>query len=194
MIHIPQFKLRVNKAMDDFVQRKYFEHYRYIGFERTGLFEFIRNNYNCQTVIYPGCLFHVTVSFVFNHVLYIDKSEESKQFFENEKSVIRLISNNKRYKGKSYYKFISGEVVSYCEKYLKRGGIVLTNSLFSDYEIISQKSNFIKINEIGCKNRKYQILNKAGERRKRTKSKLKRMNNKLKYIDNEIYYIYKKEE
>lgn len=195
------------------VEEKYNQFYKSIEFERKGLFELIKKEFNPKTVLYPGCSIHVTPSFYFNNVIYIDKSDLSKEFFNNETQVSQLINGTKNYKEISFWKYkdndfqldlefnenyfdllisiFSGKMISYCEKYIKPGGIILTTSLFSDNESISNNDNFELTGMIWCSNGKYKIDYDL-KTRKRNKSRLRRKNNGFEYVDNEDYYIYKK--
>ena len=58
--------------------------YSALNFERAGLFKLIKDEYGCNTVLYPGCSIHITPSFYFQHVVYVDISEAAKDFFSGE--------------------------------------------------------------------------------------------------------------
>ena len=57
--------------------------YSALNFDRSGLFELIKDEYGCGTVLYPGCSIHITPSFYFQHTVYVDISETAKKFFED---------------------------------------------------------------------------------------------------------------
>jgi hypothetical protein len=199
--------------MKEFVEKKYNQFYKSIGFERKGLFELIKKEFNPKSVLYPGCSIHVTPSFYFNYVVYVDKSDLSKEFFYNETQVSKLINSSKIYKKSTFWKFkdndfqydlnlyenyfdllisiFSGKMINYCEKYIKPGGIILTTSLFSDNESICRNENFNLTGIIWCLNGKYKIDYDIKPRTK-NKSRLRRKNNEFEYVDNEDYYIYRK--
>lgn len=192
---------------------KYSQLYKSIEFERSGLFEVIKKEFVPETVIYPGCSVHVTPSFYFNHVVYIDKSKLAKDFFANVNAVTELINQHKTFKEPAYWKFIpgdfqldlglpdssfdlllslfSGKLIDYCEGYVKPGGLILTNSLFSDNDSIKYREDFRLLGLINCKNQKYRIdynVNVSGLHQ----SKLRRKNKGFEYIDHESYYLYRK--
>lgn len=199
--------------MNDLVKDKYDQLYRSIGFERSGLFGLIKMEFNPKTVIYPGCSIHVTPSFYFNHVVYIDKSQLAIDFFTDVNIVTDLINKNKTYKESSYWKFVpgdfqidsglryssfdlllslfSGKLIDYCERYIKSGGLILTNSLFSDNDSIKDRNDFKLLGLIKCNNQKYSI-DYNDYMPKLSKSKLRSKNNGFEYIDNESYYLYRK--
>ena len=83
--------------------------YRDMGFDRKGLFELISKEFHAGNVLYPGCSMHVTPSFVFHHVVYVDQSKEAKEFFADEQAVRELITDNKSYKAASHYRFLIGD-------------------------------------------------------------------------------------
>lgn len=62
-----------------------------MNFERRGLFELLCQKFPSEKVIYPGCSIHITPSFYFQHVLYIDRSQAATDFFSDE--VVRLMKS-----------------------------------------------------------------------------------------------------
>lgn len=199
--------------MKDLVKTKYSQFYKSIGFERSGLFKLIKETFNPKTVLYPGCSIHVTPSFYFHHVVYIDKSKQSTDFFKDKIGVSELINQNKTYKESSYWKFIpddfqldlgikdesfdmvlslfSGKTIIFCERFVKPGGLILTNNLFSDNESIKDRNDFKLIELIKCKNFNYSFECKDPIP-KIIQSKLRPSIKGFDYIDNETYFIYQK--
>lgn len=195
------------------VSDKYSQFYKSIGFERLGLFELIKDEFNPATVLYPGCSIHVTPSFYFNHVVYVDTSQLSIDFFANKNDVSGIINENKTFPESSYWHFLpkdfqsdlglrtssfdlllslfSGKLINYCEKYVKFKGFVLTNSLFSDNDSIKNRNDFKLLGLIQCKNFTYHIDYKM-KSSKETLSKLRQRDKGFEYIDNENYYVYQK--
>lgn len=199
--------------MKNFVKEKYNQIYKSIGFERRGLFELLNKEFHSKTVLYPGCMIHVTPSFYFNHVVYVDNSELAQEFFAKSVQVSELINQYKVYKEKSYWSFLhkdfqsdlelkpasfdllmsifSGKLISYCQRYVKSQGLILTTSLFSDNETAIEDEGFKLISIIRCSNKKYSndySLKPA----KLNKSRLKAANKGFTYNDNEEYYVYRK--
>ena len=85
----------------------YRKHYNDIRFERAGLFKAIKETYNCNDALYPGSFIHITPSFFFPHVVYVDQSPIAIEFFADTPSVLQYISRNKRYKRSPYVRFIA---------------------------------------------------------------------------------------
>lgn len=197
----------------NFAQKKYNQYYKSMGFERKGLFKLIQKEFNPKAVLYPGCSIHLTPSFYFNHVVYVDKGDLAKEFFGHGSQVSQLIIEAKEYAASAYWQFIaadfqaelglrkdhfdlllsvfSGRMIGFCEKYLKIGGLVLTTSLFSDNESMDENENFQLIAMVHCTNGKYKIDHSLSPR-KTKESTLRRKDKGFEYVDNETYYIYKK--
>ena len=193
------------------VQDQYYYIYQSTGFERKGLFELIKKQFNPETVLYPGCLVHITPSFYFKHIVYVDKCRQSIDFFNHPANVSSLIDQYKTYREIAYWKFInkdftqeldlrensfdlllslfSGRLIEFCEHYIKPNGLILTTSLFSDHDSVVKHQDYELLHQIRCVNGKYRIENNITTK---GTSKLKPTNTGFKYIDNEIYYIYKK--
>lgn len=128
----------------------YRQFYADMLFERRGLFKAIRDRYGCQTVLYPGCSFHITPSFFFPHVVYVDTSQAARDFFADQQALLQFISRNKRYPQSAFIRFLhqdfrlplplladdfdllisiyTGEVSPACKGYLKVGGILLADN------------------------------------------------------------------
>lgn len=128
----------------EFLYNKYFSN---LDFERLGLFECIKREFQPENVIYIGSSIHITPSFIFQNVTYIDKSLMAKEFFQNESGVKVIINSNKQYKLQPYVNFYNldylksdiGNRYKYdvcmsiftsnslegLEKYIKPGGILI---------------------------------------------------------------------
>ncbi|HEY0656595.1 MAG TPA: hypothetical protein VGD65_25855 [Chryseosolibacter sp.] len=194
---------------------KYDQLYASLGFERSGLFKLLQREFKPDTVLYPGCAIHVTPSFYFQHVVYVDKSQQAMQFFKNEAGVNDLINHRKTYKRSAHWRFIgndfqndigisdesfdlllslfSGKLIRYCERYVRRGGLILTTNVFSDHESIRQRTDVTLVALIRCKKGSYYIDKAELESKEQKQSNLKRNRSGLEYIDNETYYLYKKQ-
>ena len=128
----------------------YKKQYAEFQFERAGLFKLIREKFGCTEVLYPGSSVHITPSFYFPHVVYVDTSPTAVNFFADETAVLTHIDRKKTYKRSAYLRFIAQDyaeelplpeesfdlllalfapnVVPTCQKYLKKGGILVTNN------------------------------------------------------------------
>jgi len=80
----------------------YRKYYGDFEFERVGLFKFISENYACGEVLYPGCFIHITPSFYFPHVVYVDKDPVAVDFFTNQVDILQFVNRKKKYKRSAY--------------------------------------------------------------------------------------------
>jgi len=84
-----------------------------INFDRARLFEIVKKEYDCNTVLYPGCSIHITPSFYFQHVVYVDISNVAKEFFNDIHNILDYINSNKKYKQSAYVQFIHGDYTNH---------------------------------------------------------------------------------
>jgi len=193
--------------------------YSDIGFDRKGLFELISKEYHSRKVLYPGCSLHITPSFVFPHVVYVDKSKEAKDFFIDDHTVRELITNNKTYKTSPHYRFLpcdfaSGDlaledmsfdllislyadnIIKFCKRYVRNKGILISNNFHDEaLEAVTYKDLLLigYIRKIKNKYILYQDPNVALEHRDETRMQrlcMKNKNGALWYEDHETYYVF----
>ena len=134
--------------------------------ERLGMFESLAKRFSIESALYPGCFVHVTPSFIFPQVVYVDMEQRAKQFFDSPE-LRQLIAERKVYSQEAQVQFYhqdyakrlperdesfdslisqyAGFVSRYCMRYLKIGGWLLANnshgdasmaSLDDDYELV----------------------------------------------------------
>jgi hypothetical protein len=123
-------------------------------FERTHLFQLLAERYGVGRVLYPGSFCHVTPSFVYPDVTYVDTDRRARRFFADPRQVIDLIAGRKTYSQEpqitfhaadyaqgfdapeeSYDLLVSqyaGFVSLHCKRYLKVGGLLLANNSHGD--------------------------------------------------------------
>ena len=125
------------------------------GLERLALLAELRARCGGEaTVLYPGSSVHVTPSFFFQHVVYVDRSELSRDFFARAQAVLDLVNPRKRYRQRPFIRFVeqdfttelpvpegsfdlllalyAGGISRACARYVKPGGFVLTNDHHGD--------------------------------------------------------------
>ena len=122
-------------------------------FERLGLFQIIADRFNIQRALYAGSFLHVTPSFVFPDVVYVDNDKQAKQFF-GRPEVLKFIAGRKVYPQEAKISFhfadyrngfdepfeafdllisqYAGFVGQHCKPYLKTGGFLLANDSHGD--------------------------------------------------------------
>lgn len=130
--------------------QKYFEGRQ---FERLDLFEIIADKFNVQRALYPGSFVHITPSFVFPDVVYVDNDKQAKQFF-GKPEIFKFIAERKVYAQEAKVSFYftdyrnsfeepleafdllisqyAGFISQHCKRYLKIKGILLVNDSHGD--------------------------------------------------------------
>ncbi len=195
--------------------------YSALNFERAGLFELIKAEYGCNTVLYPGCSIHITPSFYFQHVVYVDISELAKEFFQDDQNILSIINSNKKYKQSAYIQFIhsdytkklsvrennfdlllsiyAGGITESCKKYIKPGGIIVSNNHHNDAQQALKDSSFRLEALIRRKGKKYHMENGTGEEMFKVLQEhsmplryMKNSSSGMKYVDNEYYFVFRK--
>jgi hypothetical protein len=154
--------------------RKYYINFR---FERTELFRTIKKKYSCTEVLYPGCSGHITPSFFFPHVVYVDKNPTAIEFFADVDAVSKHVARNKK---SSYFHFIAqdylkamplrevkfdlllslyaGGVARTCKKYLRIGGILLTNNHHNEAREAAVDNEFRLVSVVKYRAGKYTCI------------------------------------
>lgn len=149
-------------------------------FERENVFLALRDRYSLQSALYPGSFVHITPSFVFSEVVYVDSNKPANRFFGNTAAIQELIEKRKDYDHEASFSFIhqdytkplplplnsfdllishyAGVVSQACKKYLKPGGILLANNSHADAGVAFLDDEFEFVAAVEP-NRKKPILN-----------------------------------
>ena len=178
-------------------------------------------NTGADTVLYPGCSIHITPSFYFQHVVYVDISEKAKEFFQDYSSILSFVNSNKKYKQSAYIQFIhsdytkelpvrednydlllslyAGGIIKSCKKYIKPGGIIVSNNHQHDAQQALNDSSLRLEALIRKKGKKYHNESGTTEEIHKTLQEntkpLKNMRNSgsgLEYVDSEYYFVFRK--
>lgn len=200
----------------------YKKFYSDLQFERAGLFKAVQEKYNCQHVLYPGSFVHITPSFFFPHVVYIDRDPQAQAFFADRDSVSAYINSRKTYKRSAFFRFIAhdyiaamprldeefdllislyaGGIYQACQDYLKRGGILLTNNHHHEAEETAGQDEFKLVAVVQFHKNRYSFVEDyldkfvaKNEKVTGTNRYLQRSNQGVVYIENEDYYIYQRD-
>lgn len=161
------------------MQELYDQFYVDNDLERADLFQSLKLKFNINSVLYPGCFAHITPSFFFSEVVYVDTDRRAKKFFEQNISVADLISKRKTYYLDAVFNFIlsdyskpldldemsfdllisqyAGFVSQACKRYLMIGGILLTNNSHGDAGMASIDDDYEFIAAVYVMNGKYNI-------------------------------------
>ncbi|MDX1379377.1 MAG: hypothetical protein R3307_11045, partial [Anaerolineales bacterium] len=127
----------------------YRKHFVDKSFERLDLFRRLAEKFDVQRVLYAGSFVHITPSFVFPDVVYLDNDKRANLFFRDSR-VRDFVAERKSYpqdpkitfhfadyrngfdeQSESFDLLISqyaGFVGQYCKHYLKKGGLLLANN------------------------------------------------------------------
>jgi hypothetical protein len=198
----------------------YRKHYGDVEFERTGLFEFVRENYACGEVLYPGCFIHITPSFYFPHVVYVDKDPIAADFFADQVDILQFINRNKRYKRSAYIQFFAcdylqempfakgqfdilmalyaGGIAHACKKYLKTGGILVTNNFHKDAESAAFDDEYQLISVVHRKKKTYAPVYKDSKylldafKKASVTKYIKQTSQGIEYTEPDDYFIFRK--
>ncbi len=191
-----------------------------MDFERRGLFEILCQKFPVEKVIYPGCSSHITPSFYFQHVLYIDRSQAAIDFFSDGENIRRLISMNKVYRQSPYFSFSAADfndikqstvykydmlvslyaddVIESCLSFLRAGGIAVSNNFHDEVLHVIKTDTMELIGKIVGKNSTYTYVSdlnlKVNHRDEEKVQKICVRNTAegIRYFDNETYYVMKK--
>ena len=132
--------------------------------ERRELFRLILDKYKCRKGLYPGSFTHITPSFYFSNMTYVDTDKRCKIFYSDKKT-LDFINKEKTYDEISKISFIfsdyinelnlainsydllislySGFISKYCKQYLKKAGILIVNNSHGDAPLAYLDKDFI---------------------------------------------------
>lgn len=136
----------------------YEEYYVRRDFERTCVFRELAARWHIERVLYPGSFVHITPSFVFPVVVYVDPDRKAAKFFRDA-GVYDFISEKKLLTGQQQTVFhqadyngdfgepeewfdllvsqYAGFVSQACKRYLKKGGLLVANNSHGDASMAS---------------------------------------------------------
>lgn len=197
----------------------YQSQYADLHFERAGLFRALLRHYPCTDVLYPGCSIHLTPSLFFPHVVYVDTSELAARFFADQASVSGYISRHKHYKRSAYHRFIHQDylrplplmegsfdlllalfaagISQACKKYLKRGGLLISNNHQNDALTASRDEELRLIAIMNFQAGRYLLREHDIEAiripvHKPYQNSLRQTGGSVEYIEHETYYIFER--
>ena len=156
----------------------YRKHFVDKSFERLDLFRKLSEKFDIQRVLYAGSFVHITPSFVFPEVVYVDNDKGAKKFF-GESRFRDFVAERKSYpqdpkitfhfadyrsdfdeREESFDLLISqyaGFVGQYCKRYLKIGGLLLANNSHGDAGVAALDEDYQLIAVVNVSSGKYRI-------------------------------------
>lgn len=189
-------------------------------FERLDLFQTISDEFKVQRALYPGSFVHVTPSFVFPDVVYVDNDKQARQFFAKPE-IYTFIAVRKNYPQETKIAFhfadyrdgfdeleegfdllisqYAGFIGQYCKKYLKKGGLLLANNSHGDAGMAAIDVDYALQAVFSVRNGKYCISEKSLDEYfvpksqiKITKEYLERLQKGIGYKKTAGVYLFKK--
>ncbi|HSO26971.1 MAG TPA: hypothetical protein VLS48_02795 [Anaerolineales bacterium] len=153
-------------------------------YEQVDLFRALKRTYEIESAIYPGSYVHVSPSFIFPDVVYIDSDKNAIQFFKSNK-LIDLINARKEYQDAPKISFYgidykspiielygsfdllisqyAGFVSEPCKQYLRIDGFLLVNNSHGDAGLASIDKDYQFVSTVHKTKGKYRISQAALE-------------------------------
>jgi hypothetical protein len=205
-----------SKPVLDLYKKSYIE----FGFERTGLFRLVRERYGCEQALYPGCFSHITPSFYFPHVVYVDKHPAAIDFFTDIERIVEYVNRKKTYKRSTFLRFIpqdystslplkegqfdllislyAADISQTCKRYLKTGGLLLTNNFHGDARSAEADPQFQPVSIVQYRKKAYRLVEDlptdylSNSEKAVSKKYLRQVSHGFEYSEVEDYFIFRK--
>ena len=149
--------------------------------QREGLFALISKNFKIYRALYPGSYIHISPSFFFKEVVYVDNDKKAKMFFA-DLSFEDIIRMKKIYSETPIFRFYpvnyrsnftekdeyfdllisqyAGFISQECKKYLKIHGILVANNSHGDAQLANIDPDYDFIGVINYRNEKFSYSTK----------------------------------
>ncbi|MBD3184003.1 hypothetical protein GF312_17090 [Candidatus Poribacteria bacterium] len=154
-------------------------------YEYLDLFVKLNQEYEIEKVLYPGSFVHITPSFVFPHIVYVDSYKKADTFFKDQ-VVYEFISKKKKYPQEAKVVFhnadytenfgekecnfdllislYAGFISQACKKYLKIDGLLVANNSHGDAGMASIDGDYEFIAVANHRNKRFSISGKNLDR------------------------------
>jgi hypothetical protein len=162
----------------NYVTQTYKKYYSDRDYEQIDLFRLINEKWEINRAVYPGSFVHISPSFIFSDVVYIDADKNAIKFFKSEE-VEEFICERKEYRddpkvsfyGTDYRETVdalrhqfdllisqyAGFISDSCKDYLKIGGILLVNNSHGDAGLASIDKDYRFMATVHKSGGKYRI-------------------------------------
>jgi len=147
-------------------------------YEQVDMFRLLRNEFNIANAVYPGSYIHISPSFIFPYVAYIDSDKDAIQFFR-QGGLEEIVKRRKEYPeepalefhGTDYKELIdaytarfdllisqyAGFISGVCKPYLRKGGFLLVNNSHGDAGMASIDCDYELVATLHRRGGKYQL-------------------------------------
>jgi len=147
---------------------------------RRELFDALAAWRSWERVLYPGSFIHVTASFVFPSVVYVDNNCKAKHFFSRVESVLSFVERYRVYPnvpeigfhGVSYeaefeepensfdllISLYAGFISKPCKRYLKVGGVLAVNNSHGDAGLASINPDYQLIGVVRGRGHRFCVM------------------------------------
>lgn len=188
---------------------------------RRGLFDALARWCTPRRVLYPGSFLHVTASFVFPSVVYVDTDRTAKRFFASMDDVVALVARNKAYRQKPKLTFHSasyeadfdepegsfdlllslyaGFISQPCKRFLKVGGVLAANDSHGDAGLASIDPDYSLIGVVRGRGDRLRVeedgLEDSFEPKKpmtRTEASLRERGRGVAYTKSAVAYLFRR--
>jgi hypothetical protein len=144
--------------------------------QRSGLFKLIAENFSIQKALYPGSYIHISPSFFFPEVVYVDTDKKAIKFFKDT-TYLNVINKTKTYLEEPIIRFhplnyqksipeeypsfdlmisqYAGFISHYCKKFLKKDGILVANNSHGDAGVAFTDEDYRLIGIVNFRNKKF---------------------------------------
>ena len=154
-------------------------------YEQVDLFRILNSTYEISKVIYPGSYVHISPSFIFPDVVYIDSDKTARKFFQSDQLIDYINARSEytqapkiSFHGVDYKDRIetyhgqfdllisqyAGFISEICKDYLKIGGYLLVNNSHGDAGLASIDRDYKLISTAHKTRGKYRLSHTALEK------------------------------
>jgi len=209
--------MSTRRTADDTYRKRYAD----LGFERSGLFELLREKYKPTEVLYPGCSVHITPAFYFPHVVFVDRDPDTARFFADREAVIEMVTWRRIYRQAPFIQFVDRDftkplpirngqfdlilalftpgVSKACRSYLRPGGLLLSNNHRGDALDAVRDDELVLLGVIEMRRGMYRLvkaspgaLPERERRASRPKRYLRQASGRVEYVEGEKYYLFER--
>lgn len=160
------------------VAELYHEQYVTKGFERLEMFKLLAQHYGVGRALYAGSFVHITPSFVYPSVVYVDEDKQARKFFA-EPTLPAFVAQRKMYAQDANVNFYAvdyrqdfpalnasfdllisqyaGFVGHYCKRYLKVGGVLVANDSHGDASMAALDGDYVLDSVLTHRSERYRL-------------------------------------